>query len=68
VTTLVVAKDALAFWYNRAALQVLELPNIAADSVQRAIHLYRVALRRRRAPGMSKPGVIAIKHNVTAIV
>jgi len=68
VTTLVVAKGALAFWYNRAALQVLELPNIAADSVQRAIHLYRVALRRRRAPGMSKPGVIAIKHNVTAIV
>jgi hypothetical protein len=66
--TLVVARGALAFWYNKAALQMLEQPNIAADATQRALHLYRVAVRRKRAANMSKPGVIRIYHNVPALV
>lgn len=66
-TTLICARGSLAFWYNKAALEWLEESNIAADARRNAMHLYRVAVRRRRAPGLSKPGIIRIFHNVPAI-
>jgi hypothetical protein len=66
-TTLICAKKSLAFWYNAAALEWLEESHISADARRNAIHLYRVAVRRRRPPGLSKPGIIRIYHNVPAI-
>lgn len=67
VTTLICAKGSLAFWFNRRALQLQSQPNIAADAMKYAMHLYRVAVRRGRATSISKPGVIRIVHNVPAV-
>lgn len=64
--TLLLRRNALAFWYNRQALQLLTDADILADSRLGAMHLYAAAHRYRRTPGSTKPGVIIIEHNVSA--
>lgn len=66
--TLLLRKNALAFWYNQQALSLLTDQDILADSRLGAMHLYAAAHRYRRAPGSTKPGVIIIEHNVSAFV
>ncbi len=68
VHTLLVARGAGAFWYNRNALSLQTDRNILADSDIGAMHLYRVAHLYRRRRGGTKPGVIVLKHNVTNYV
>jgi hypothetical protein len=65
VTSLIVRKGALAYWYNRNALTLLTDQNINADTNMAALHLYHAPKLYRRARGATKPGVIAIKHNVS---
>jgi hypothetical protein len=64
--TLLLKRGALAFWYNRDALELLTDKDILADSRLGAMHLYGAAHRYRRIPGGPTPGVIIIEHNVSA--
>jgi hypothetical protein len=66
VSSMVVQRGALAFWYNRMALGMKTDQNIMADTDLAAMHLYAVAHRYRRVPGKTKPGVLVIKHNVSS--
>lgn len=63
-TTLIVQKQAMAFWYNRKALGVETIPVPLKDSVQGAMHLYYAPKLYRRRRGGPIPGVVAITHNV----
>ncbi len=63
-TSLIVQKGALAFWYNQSALAFKYDEDILADSDVLASHLYHAAHLYRRRRGGSRPGVIAIKHNI----
>lgn len=64
VRTLLLKRNSLAFWYNRAALALATDRDILKDTELGAIHLYAAAIRYRRRPGGTKPGVIQIVHNV----
>lgn len=64
VTTLICQRGAGAFWYNAARLGIKTDVDILADTDILAMHLYRVAHRYRRRRGGSRPGVVALKHNV----
>lgn len=64
VRTLLVKRRAMAFWYNRQALAMETDKNVLAHTDIAAMHLYGVAHRYRRVAGGTKPGVIAINHNV----
>lgn len=64
VSSLLVQKGALAFWYNRNALAMETDKDILAHTDIGAMHLYHVAhLYRRRRMG-SRPGVVRLIHNV----
>lgn len=65
--SLILKPNALAFWYNRQALSLQTDKDILADARIGAMHLYRVAHRYRRAPGMSRPGVVRLIHNVSPV-
>ena len=62
--TLLLRRNSLAFWYNSGALALQTDRDILADSDVGAVHLYAAALRYRRRPGGTKPGVVVIEHNV----
>lgn len=62
--TLLLKRRALAFWYNRQALGVETDKNVLAHTDIAAMHLYAAAHMYRRTPGGTKPGVIAVAHNV----
>ena len=64
VRTLLLKRNAVAFWYNRAALAMQTDRDILKDTSLGAIHLYAAAIRYRRRPGGTRPGVIQIIHNV----
>lgn len=64
VTTLVLKKRALAFWYSSGNLALLTDKNILKHSEFAAMHLYSVAHRYGRVPNGTKPGVVPIVHNV----
>lgn len=66
VRTLIVKRRALSFWYNRSALAMETDKNIRAHTDEAAMHLYAAAHRYRRVSYGTKPGVIAIAHNVTS--
>jgi hypothetical protein len=66
--TLLLRRNALAFWYNQQALSLLTDQDILADSRLGAMHLYAAAHRYRRSPGSTKPGVIIIEHNVSQYI
>jgi hypothetical protein len=63
-TSLLLRRNALAFWFNQAALRLQTDRDILVDSDVGAIHLYAAALRYRRRPGGTKPGVVLLQHNV----
>lgn len=65
VRSLILKRNALAFWYNRAALVLQTDANILYDSRIAAMHLYGVGHRYRRRAGGTKPGVVVIEHNVS---
>lgn len=62
--SLLLRRNSLAFWYNRAGLALQTDRDILVDSDVGAVHLYAAALRYRRRPGGTKPGVVVIEHNV----
>lgn len=64
VTDLICQEDAGAFWYNANALGLKTDEDILADTDITASHLYHAPKRYRRRRGGSRPGVIAIRHNV----
>lgn len=63
-TSLVLCRNSLAFWFNQAGLQLQSDHDILVDSDIGAVHLYAAALRYRRKPGGTKPGVVVLQHNV----
>lgn len=68
VTDLICQVDAGAFWYNAAALGLKTDEDILADADITASHLYHAPKLYRRRRGGSRPGCIAIKHNVRGYV
>lgn len=67
-TTLILQKGALAFWYNRQALELLTHPDILKDNTLAAMHMYHATKLYRRRNGGTKPGVVALKHNVRGYI
>lgn len=64
VTTLLLQQGAMAFWYAGDRLGTKQDVDILTDSDIIAMHLYHATkLYRRRRMG-SRPGCVAIKHNV----
>jgi hypothetical protein len=64
VTDMILQQDAGGFWYNAAALGAQFDKDILADANITAMHLYCAPKRYRRRRNGSRPGVVAIKHNV----
>jgi hypothetical protein len=64
VTDMILQRDAAAFWYNAQRLGAKSDVDILADADIIAMHLYSAAKLYRRRRGGSRPGCIAIKHNV----
>jgi hypothetical protein len=60
--TLLVKRNALAIWYNRAAMRLLEKEVPERDAREGYLHCYMVAHRYRRAPGGTKPGIVELRH------
>lgn len=67
-TSLILQRGALCFWYNRNAMGLETDRDILKHNDVAAMHMYRVAHRYRRRAGGSKPGVVALKHNVPGFV
>jgi hypothetical protein len=66
VVSMLLKKRALAFWYNRRALELQTDKNIRSDSREAAMHLYGVPYRYKRLGlGSTKSGVVQIVHNVS---
>lgn len=64
VTTLISQQDAGAFWYNAEALGLQEDRDILADADITASHLYFAPKLYRRRRGGTRPGAVALRHNV----
>jgi hypothetical protein len=62
-TSLLVKRNALAFWYNRDALKLQTDRDILADTDIGAHHLYYAAHMYRRHRGGTTPGVCKLVHN-----
>lgn len=63
--SMLLKRNALAFWYSRQHLGLQTFIDIYKDTDEAAMHLYAVAHRYRRLGGTTKPGVIQILHNVS---
>jgi hypothetical protein len=61
--SLLLKRNALAFWYNAAAAAPIVEYNGANDETRFFSHLYFVAHRYTIAPGGSLPGVLVLEHN-----
>ncbi len=68
VSSLIVQRGALAFWYNRGLLRLQTDVDILKDNDVAAIHLYYACNLYKRRLGGTKPGVINITHNVSNYV
>lgn len=64
VTSLIVQKGALSFWYNRGLMNLQTDKDILKDNDVAAMHMYRAVHLYRRRVGGTLPGVVALKHNV----
>lgn len=62
--SLLLRRNALAFWYNRMALELLVHPDVLNDATIAVMHLYAAPHTYRRVPQGTVPGVILIDHNV----
>lgn len=63
--SMLLKRNALAFWYNRNALALETDKNILKHTNFAAMHLYGGAHRYRRLNGGTKPGVVQLVHNVS---
>lgn len=61
-TTLILKREALAFWYNSTPA-VLQDTDILAHVDVTAVHMYFAAARYTRLAGSTKSGVVLLKHN-----
>jgi hypothetical protein len=66
-TSLLLKPGAMAYWFNRNALAIKTDEDIGDDSTLAAMHLYHVAHRYRRRNRGTRPGVIRVVHNASAI-
>jgi hypothetical protein len=64
VTSLLLKKGALAFWYSSGNMELDTDKNILKHAKLAAMHLYSAPHRYKRVPGGTKPGVVPIVHNV----
>lgn len=64
VTSLLLKRRALAFWYASGQMGMETDKNILKHSDIAAMHLYGVAHRYRRVAETTHPGVVPIIHNV----
>ncbi len=64
VTDLILQEDAGGFWFSSDHLKLQTDRDILADTDIVAMDLYRAAKRYRRRRNGSRPGVVAMKHNV----
>jgi hypothetical protein len=64
VTSLLLKRRALAFWYSSGNLSLETDKNILKHAEFAAMHLYSVAHRYKRMATGTKPGVVPIVHNV----
>jgi hypothetical protein len=62
--SLICQRGAGAFWYNAQAVAPQRDRDILKDSDLLASHLYHAAILYRRRRGGTRPGCVAIKHNV----
>jgi len=67
-TSLILQKGALAFWYSSANMGLETDKDILKHNDVAAMHMYRVAHLYRRRRGGSRPGAVALKHNVPGFV
>lgn len=65
VMTMLLKKNALAFWYSAQHLNLQQFHSHLKDSDEAAMHLYGAAHRYRRRAGSTKSGVIQLAHNVS---
>jgi hypothetical protein len=63
-TSLILQRGAMTFWYSRRHMGLETDKDILKHNDVAAMHIYRVAHMYRRRRGGSKPGVVALKHNV----
>lgn len=59
-SSLILKRNSLAWWWNRAELTMQTDKDIARDSQLAAMHLYGVGHRYRRRPGGSQTGVVSM--------
>ena len=62
-TSLILKRNAMAFWYNRSALALQTDHDILKDTDLGAQHLYYAAHLYRRLRGGTTPGVCKLVHN-----
>ncbi len=67
-TSILLKKNAFAFWYNKNLLQLQTDKDIRRDTNEAAMHLYSAPHRYVRRPGGTKAGVAHITHNVSSFV
>lgn len=67
-TSLVFQRGAMAFWYASQHMGLQTDKDILKDNDVGAMHMYYAAHLYRRRRGGSKPGVVAIRHNVQGFV
>lgn len=67
-TSILLKRNALAFWFNQGLLQLQTDKDIRRDTNEAAMHLYGAAHRYQRRPGGTRAGVAHIVHNVSAFV
>ncbi|HEX2879909.1 MAG TPA: phage major capsid protein [Polyangiaceae bacterium] len=65
-TSILLKKNALAFWFNQSLLTLKTDQDIRRDTNEGAMHLYGVAHRYARRPGGTRAGVAHIVHNVSS--
>lgn len=63
LTSLLLKKGALAFWYNKNALKMQTDKDILSDTDIGAMHLYACAHRYKRLRGTTRSGVVRLLHN-----
>lgn len=67
-TSILLKKNAFAFWYNKSLLTLQTDKDIRRDTNEAAMHLYSAPHRYVRRPGGTRAGVAHIVHNVSSFV
>jgi len=67
-TSILLKRNALAFWFNQSLLTLQTDKDIRRDTNEAAMHLYGAPHRYVRRPGGTKAGVAHVVHNVSSFV